>query len=127
MALASLGLSGYDVLLPIACAVGAVFGSLVQAMLATISHDGPPTSEDDLRIAPPRLQLTRSMWLSMRLFVGAVLGFVFGLYFVGTIIETPATFAKVWALSFIVGYAAPKIWTLKEDALVRRAERELDT
>ena len=56
-----------------------------------------------------------------------LLGFVFGLYFVGTIIETPATFAKVWALSFIVGYAAPKIWALKEDALVRRAERELDT
>lgn len=127
MALASLGLSGYDVFLPLACAVGAVFGSMVQAVLATIAHDGPPTSESDLRIAPPQLRLTRGIWLSMRLFVGAVLGFVFGLYFVGTLIETPGTFAKVWALSFIVGYAAPKIWTLKEDALVRRAEREIDT
>ena len=127
MALASLGLSGYDIALPVACSAGAIFGSLVQAMLATISHDGPPNTENELRMASPNLMAVRGAWLFMRLFVGGVLGFVFGLYFVGTIIETPATFAKVWALSFIVGYAAPRIWTLKEDALVRRAERELDT
>lgn len=57
--------------------------------------------------------------MAMRFTLGAILGFVFGLYFVGTLHETAATFAKVWALSFIVGYSAPKIWTAKADALVQ--------
>lgn len=58
--------------------------------------------------------------MSMRIFVGAVLGFVFGLYFIGTLNNETGTFARIWALSFGVGYAAPKIWVAQEKALLKR-------
>ncbi|MDH4609690.1 hypothetical protein [Pseudomonas sp. BN102] len=119
-----LGFKAFDIGLLIACTFGAVFGSIVQAILATIDHDGPPKNRDELKIAPPDLQVTRGLWISMRLFVGGVLGFVFGLYFIGMLNESPATFARIWALSFVVGYAAPKIWSLKSDRLVRQLKAE---
>ncbi|MCY1455959.1 hypothetical protein D9M71_731380 [compost metagenome] len=115
-----LGFTAFDIGLLIACTFGAVFGSIVQAILATIDHDGPPRTLDELRIAPPDLQVSRGAWISMRVFVGGVLGFVFGLYFIGMLHESPATFARIWALSFVVGYAAPKIWAVKSDRLVRQ-------
>ncbi|MCT5663222.1 hypothetical protein LZM12_28745, partial [Pseudomonas aeruginosa] len=68
----------------------------------------------------------RSAWLFMRLFVGGVLGFVVGLYFIGALQETPAVFAKIWALSFVVGYAAPKIWVVQERNLLSRIDSSLE-
>jgi hypothetical protein len=119
-----LGFTAYDISLLWACSVGAVIGSIVQAMLATINHDGPPNNEDELRIASPKMQEIRGGWLTMRVFIGGVLGFVFGLYFVGMLNESPATFARIWALSFVVGYAAPKIWAAKSDGLVSKIKAE---
>lgn len=72
--------------------------------------------------ASNELQKARGAWIVLRLMLGAILGFVFGLYFVGSLHETPATFAKVWALSFVVGYAAPKIWAVKEQVLIQKLE-----
>lgn len=114
-----IGFTGYDLALLIACTFGGVVGSFAQAIVATINPDGPPRKEGELRIASTELQQARGAWMIMRFMLGAVLGFVFGLYFVGTLHETAATFAKVWALSFIVGYAAPKIWAAQEVALMR--------
>lgn len=118
------GISLFDIFLPLACALGAVFGSIVQAMLATINHDGPPNNYDELKIAPPKMQEIRKAWLSMRAFIGGVLGFVFGLYFIGMLDQSPGTFTRVWALSFIVGYAAPKIWAAKSHGLVSKVNAE---
>lgn len=122
--LSQLGFSLFDILLPLACTVGAIFGSLTHGIMVTIEHGGPPNEDSNFRLATKDEQELRGLWLSMRMFVGGVLGFVFGLYFVGTLHETPATFAKIWALSFIVGYAAPKIWTVKEAAIVRAAKAD---
>lgn len=118
----SFGFSGYDLALLCACTIGALVGSLVQAMVLTISLDGPPNDLSTFKIAPPEIRAVRSGWLTLRMFIGGVLGFVFGLYFVGMLHETPATFAKIWALSFIVGYAAPRIWLIKEEAAVKAAK-----
>jgi len=114
------GIPWSDLLLPMACAVGAVFGSITQAMVATIQIDGPPNKLGILEIAPPELAKIRGAWISMRIFIGAVLGFVFGLYFVGSLNETVGTFCKIWALSFGVGYAAPKIWAAQEQSLLKQ-------
>ncbi|HCE8944356.1 TPA: hypothetical protein NHU91_003563 [Pseudomonas aeruginosa] len=113
------GFTGYDFALLAACTFGAVVGSFAQAIVATIHPDGPPNKEGVMHFASPELQKARGAWIAMRLVLGGILGFVFGLYFVGTLHETPATFAKVWALSFIVGYAAPKIWAAQERTLLR--------
>lgn len=117
----------YNVILVLACTGGAVIGSLTQAMMQTISLDGPPVDDTTLKLAPPDIQVLRGMWLFMRLFIGGVLGFVFGLYFVGALQENPATFAKIWALSVVVGYAAPKLWQIKEVAIVKTAQAEADS
>jgi len=79
-----------------------------------------------MHFASPLLQEARAAWISLRLILGGILGFVFGLYFIGTLHETPSTFAKIWALSFIVGYAAPKIWVAQEKALIKRAEEAIN-
>lgn len=113
------GFTGYDIALLAACTFGSVVGSFAQAIVATIHPEGPPNKEGIMHFASPTLQKARGAWLSLRLALGGILGFVFGLYFVGTLHETPATFAKVWALSFIVGYAAPKIWAAQERTLLR--------
>ncbi|TLX69598.1 hypothetical protein FAS41_30555 [Pseudomonas nicosulfuronedens] len=73
-----------------------------------------------MQIAPPELQKIRGIWLFLRMFIGGVLGFVFGLYFIGTLNDESGTFARIWALSFGVGYAAPKIWAAQESILLKR-------
>lgn len=118
-----IGFTGYDVALLAACTFGAVVGSFAQAITATIHPDGPPNKEGVMHFASPTLQRARGAWIALRLMLGGILGFVFGLYFIGALHETPATFAKVWALSFIVGYAAPKIWAAKEQAILQRIDQ----
>lgn len=68
----SIGFTAFDSWLMLACALGGFVGSVVQAVLATIKHDGPPKTLEDLRIAPPEIQEVRGLWLYMRLFVGAI-------------------------------------------------------
>ncbi|MEN1648699.1 hypothetical protein AAIH51_34815 [Pseudomonas aeruginosa] len=113
-------------LLPIACTIGAIFGSLAQTIIANYNLNSLPRKEGEMKSASPQLQEMRSAWLFLRLFVGGVLGFVVGLYFVGALQETPAVFAKIWALSFVVGYAAPKIWVVQERNLLNRIDSSLD-
>ncbi|HCP53171.1 MAG: hypothetical protein CMK72_07650 [Pseudomonadaceae bacterium] len=122
----AIGFSGYDVALLVTCTFGAVVGSFAQAIVASIHPDGPPNKEGVMHFASPLLQEARAAWISLRLILGGILGFVFGLYFIGTLHETPSTFAKIWALSFIVGYAAPKIWVAQEKALIKRAEEAIN-
>ncbi|MFU6932794.1 hypothetical protein ACM77L_29480, partial [Pseudomonas aeruginosa] len=121
-----LGFSNFDVLLPIACTIGAIFGSLAQTIIANYNLNSLPRKEGEMKSASPQLQEMRSAWLFLRLFVGGVLGFVVGLYFIGTLQETPAVFAKIWALSFVVGYAAPKIWVVQERNLLSRIDSSLE-
>lgn len=116
------GFSSYDIYLVLACTGGAVIGSLSHAMMQTISVEGPPVDTSVFSFADAEVRRLRGYWLFMRMFVGGVLGFVFGLYFVGALHETPATFAKIWALSFVVGYAAPKLWQVKEASVLIAAK-----
>lgn len=89
-----LGFSNFDVLLPIACTIGAIFGSLAQTIIANYNLNSLPRKEGEMKSASPQLQEMRSAWLFLRLFVGGVLGFVVGLYFVGALQETPAVLQR---------------------------------
>ncbi|WP_161865055.1 hypothetical protein [Pseudomonas yangonensis] len=122
--LSAIGFTPFDYYLLLACTFGSVAGSFAQAIAATIHPDGPPNKEGILVLASPELREMRGMWLTLRLILGAILGFVFGLYFVGTLHQTGAVFAKIWGLSFIVGYAAPKIWQAQEAALLARLRED---
>jgi hypothetical protein len=110
----SLGLTSHDAALLVGCPIGGVIGSMAQAIVKTIDLNGPPNREDDMQLASEELQKLRGMWLYMRLTLGAILGLVFGLYFIGAIQPTVGTAAKIIALSIVAGYAAPKIWEAQE-------------
>jgi ABC-type Fe3+ transport system permease subunit len=117
MTLSDLGFSPYDAALIVICPVGAILGSFAQAIVQTIDLKGPPKKESDMTYASPALQVLRGAWLGLRLALGAILGLVIGLYFVGAIQENPATVAKIAALSIMAGYAAPKVW-VSQDRIV---------
>lgn len=51
--------SSYDLALPVACTIGAVVGSFAQAIVVTISPDGPPDKEGIMYFASPELQEAR--------------------------------------------------------------------
>jgi hypothetical protein len=114
MNLFGLGFNNYDVALMIACPIGAVLGSFAHAIVQTIDLNGPPRNKSDMSLVSPEIQELRGAWLGLRLILGAILGLVIGLYFVGAIQETPATFAKIAALSVLAGYAAPKVWAAQD-------------
>lgn len=109
-----IGLSSYDIALLIFCPIGAVLGSFAHAIVETIDVSRPPTSTSQLRLASKELRELRGMWLGLRLILGAILGLVIGLYFIGAIQETPSTIGKIIALSVLLGYAAHKVWEAQD-------------
>lgn len=127
--LTELGFKRYDLALLLFCPAGAVLGSFAHAMLASMNPDQPPRDEGRVRFASPRLAAARGSWLVLRLSLGAILGLVIALYFIGALQENLTTLAKIIALSILLGYGAPKIWVAQERLLLDRVrdlvEREL--
>lgn len=121
--LSALGLKTFDLALLIFCPLGAVIGSFAQAIMLSINPDRPPRDEGDLREVSKQLERARGAWLTLRLALGAVLGLVIALYFLGALQESLSTFAKIVALSILLGYAAPKIWTAQERLMVDHVEK----
>ena len=117
-----LGFSKYDFALLLLCPLGALIGSCAFAITTTIPLE-PPTEDHHYVLAPKHIRVARGAWLFLRLILGAILGLLLGLYFVGAIQETPSTLAKVVALSIIAGYAAPKIWLAQDKIISSQIER----
>lgn len=118
--LTELGFKKYDLALLLFCPAGAVLGSFAHAMLTSINPDQPPRDEQRIRVASPRLAAARGSWLVLRLSLGAILGLVIALYFIGALQENLTTLAKIIALSILLGYGAPKIWVAQERLLLDR-------
>ncbi|MFC7420229.1 hypothetical protein ACFQNF_10065 [Iodobacter arcticus] len=118
--LTELGFKKYDLALLIFCPAGAVIGSLAQSILVTINPNTPPKNPTKTYRAPSHLAEARSAWLTLRLMLGAILGLVIALYFVGALQENLTTLAKIVALSILLGYSAPKIWVTQERVLINR-------
>jgi hypothetical protein len=116
--LSSLGLNAFDVALLFLCPVGGVIGSFAHAIMLSIHPEQPPNKEGEMYLASKELQEARGVWIGLRLILGGILGFVIGLYFIGSIQESASTVAKIMALSVLAGYAAPKIWVNQEKSLV---------
>ncbi|MBR9867266.1 MAG: hypothetical protein GYB20_07020 [Oceanospirillales bacterium] len=109
-----LGLSQFDLALIILCPIGGVIGSFAHAIIDTIDPISSPKDEKQAVFASKELQEKRGAWLGLRCTLGAILGLVLGLYFVGAIQENSATIAKILAFSILAGYAAPKIWAAQD-------------
>jgi len=122
MDLLELGLSKYDIALLILCPASAAIGSFAFAINATIS-EMPPKEESKTYFVSEKLQKARGAWLFLRILLGAIMGLFLGLYFVGSIQESPSTIAKIVALSLLFGYAAPKIWLAQDKVIASQVEK----
>ncbi len=118
--LTDLGFKKYDLALLLFCPAGALLGSFAHAMLTSMNPDQPPRDERRVRVASPRLAAARGSWLVFRLSLGAILGLVIALYFIGALQENLTALAKIIALSILLGYGAPKIWLAQERLLLTR-------
>jgi hypothetical protein len=61
-----------------------------------------------------------------RIMLGALLGGLLALYFVGTLQPNVTTIAKLTALSVLIGYAAPKIWLAQERVVTENVVARLE-
>jgi hypothetical protein len=124
-----LGFSQFDVALIILCPIGGVIGSFAYAIVDSIDPTNSPKKEDQVVFNSKGLQEHRGAWLGLRCTLGAILGLVIGLYFIGAIQENPTTIAKILALSILAGYVAPKVWTAQDkivDAKLKKIIAESD-
>ena len=124
--LTELGFKKYDLALLLFCPAGAVLGSFAHAILTSMNLDQPPRDDKRVSIASPRLAAARGSWLLFRLSLGAILGLVIALYFIGSLQENLTTLAKIVALSILLGYGAPKIWVAQERLLLTRVRDFMD-
>ncbi|MNG30415.1 hypothetical protein D3C84_1160290 [compost metagenome] len=58
--------------------------------------------------------------------LGAILGLVISLYFLGSIQQNISTVAKIVALSIIAGYAAPKVWAAQQILVEAKIKQVID-
>jgi len=122
LALRSLGFSQVDLLLLAFSPICAGIGSTVNGMLTEMNPSRLPRAG---RIRSHLEALAFLKWCSYRLFIGCALGLVVGLYFVGSLNDSPTSLARVLALAVILGYGAPKLWQLQEQQVLREAEATL--
>lgn len=108
------GMTNFDLALLLLCPFGGVIGSFAFAIMDSIDPTSSPKDENNADIASKKLQEKRGIWLSLRCMLGAILGLVISLYFLGSIQHNVATVAKIVALSIIAGYAAPKVWAAQQ-------------
>ncbi|MFM5840965.1 hypothetical protein ACET68_21155 [Aeromonas rivipollensis] len=119
-----LGMTNFDLALLLLCPFGGVIGSFAFAIMDSIDPTNSPKDENNADIASKKLQEKRGIWLSLRCLLGAILGLVISLYFLGSIQHNISTVAKIVALSIIAGYAAPRIWVVQE-ALIEEKIKHL--
>ena len=120
-----LGLLPQDVAILLCCPLGATFGSFAHALV--LAHD-------PLKIAVPgphdldskKEAASRRNWMASRLVLGAILGLAFAVYFVGSVQPETSAVAHLIAFSFLIGYAAPKLWKVNEQWLISRLDLHIE-
>ncbi|MND29751.1 hypothetical protein D3C80_202650 [compost metagenome] len=118
-----LGMTNFDLALLLLCPFGGVIGSFAFAIMDSIDPTNSPKDENNADIASKKLQEIRGIWLSLRCLLGAILGLVISLYFLGSIQQNISTVAKIVALSIIAGYAAPRIWVVQETLIEEKIKQ----
>jgi len=117
-----LGFSAQDVILLKLCPLFSVLGGLVHFVLLDVNFERLPSGGGwHTRSAV----MGRIKWTLGRVFISAVLGIIFALYFVGALTEGPTTVARILAFAVVVGYMAPKLWSTQEKLLLSAMEKRV--
>jgi len=123
--LADLGLSRHDVFLLWGCPVFASLGSFVHAAMIHYDFSQAAKARNRQDSFYREQQLSEVIWVVYRMLVGAVLGLVLSLYFLGSLTDGITTISRILALSVFVGYAAPKVWIKQEQAVESMIDRKM--
>ena len=121
--LVELGFKQYDIALLLLCPLGAVLGSIAHVLLQVMNPNRPPRL-GSMRIVSAA-DVGRYAWIAGRLALGAILGLVIALYFIGALQENLTTLAKIVALSVLLGSAAPRLWIMQEKLVTDKAQEFL--
>ena len=145
------GLTMLDIILLLGCPFCASLGTIVSSLIERVSNKPTlqkakelPTYKKDLanltdeeKLAAHNEELEafhrkathyyqrNKLWRLF--FIGLILGFVVALYFVGAITNNITSVARIFALCVLLGYQAPKIWSLQERLLQDAVEKHLKT
>jgi len=123
--LIDLGFKQFDIGLLVLCPIGAILGSYAHTILLTINPTKMP-GRGGTRFVSHVDALGRAMWTFNRCMLGAILGLVVALYFIGAVHENITTLAKLVALSILLGFAAPKLWIAQERIVATQAMKHLN-
>ncbi len=120
----SFGFSNHDIALLLFCPIFSVIGGITHAYVLWADYSTLP-DKDSFVVANHKEASFRIAWLFGRLLLSFIAGLVFSLSLVGSLTSTPATTARIFALSILVGYVAPKFWITQEAIISEIVESKL--
>ncbi|WP_316365623.1 hypothetical protein [Candidatus Thiodiazotropha sp. CDECU1] len=133
--LSVLGFSEFDQLMLLVCHVFSMIGSLAHIFVLDNDYSHSPRFKDGRKmkisefINPFLESGGRGWWVVGRFIIGAIIGLVIALYFVGALTPNASTVARVLALCVFAGYLAPQIWFSQEKIvmkIINKKIKELD-
>jgi hypothetical protein len=121
--LVELGFQKFDYALIQLCVLGSVMGSFANILLLDTNFNKLPS---DPRILSNLHAYGRGVWMLSRIILGAILGVAVGAYFVGALHQDISAVAKVFVLSIVTGFSAPKLWLAQEKVIVEQAANKIE-
>lgn len=122
-------LSNFDIILLTGCPIASVIGSYANTLILEMNLSEMPVTKKNGKVLVHIRSFLESTfllkWLFARLLVGAILGLVLALYFVGIIKEDINSIARILAFAILIGYAAPKLWVSQDRALKKYVDKSL--
>ncbi len=116
-------LTVFDAALILFCPLAAAIGGCAHVLILQSKYDKIP-APGSMILLPRREAMFKGFWIVSRLFLSAIIGLVVALYFLGTVKEEVATLGKLLAFSILIGYSAPRIWSMQAEIMEFKA-REL--
>jgi len=129
--LAKLGFSEFDQIMLIICPIFSMIGSLAHIFILDNDFTKPPAPNSGAKmkfldfIYPFIESGGRGWWVAGRFVVGAIIGLVIALYFVGALNPQASTVARVLALCIFAGYLAPQIWFSQEKTVMKIINKKI--
>ncbi|MGH7491531.1 MAG: hypothetical protein ACREOO_03965 [bacterium] len=106
--LTGLGFSKTDYQLFWICPIFSLIGTLISVFASDMNLAKPNTSGKLV------ILWIYFEWAIRRLYMGAATGLIVALYYVDVSSDSPASLARIFLLSIIVGYSAPRFWSTLE-------------
>ncbi len=120
----SFGFTCQDILFLFFCSAFAALGGITNICVLWTDYSKLP-DEGSFVLASLMVSRIRIFWIFIRISLSCVVGLIFGLFLVGALNSNSATTARIFALSILIGYAAPKLLVTQEALISEAVENKL--